>query len=162
MFYKYLKFSALISMCLITFSLQAQQAVTVAGGELSGSGGVASYSVGQILYNTVNGSNGSVSEGVQQPFEISVVVETDEGKNVYLKCSAYPNPTTDILFLQIENIENRKLSYLLFDTNGKLIEQQNISLNETRIQMNKYQRGAYFLKVLQGKQEIKTFKIIKK
>lgn len=52
----------------------AQQASTASGGNASGSGGSASYSVGQTAYTVSNG-NGSVSQGVQQPFEISIVTD---------------------------------------------------------------------------------------
>ena len=50
--------------------LQAQESPTAAGGEATGSGGTASYSIGQVVYTTNTGTNGSVAQGVQQPFVI--------------------------------------------------------------------------------------------
>ena len=52
--------------------LHAQENTTAAGGEATGSGGTASYSVGQVVYTTVTGTNGSVAQGVQHPYEISI------------------------------------------------------------------------------------------
>ena len=54
--------------------LQAQESPTATVGEATGTGGTASYSVGQVVYTTTTGTNGSVAQGVQQPFEISGLV----------------------------------------------------------------------------------------
>ena len=62
--------------------LTAQEAITTSGGDASGSGGSVSYSVGQILYSTNTGANGSVAHGVQQPFEISVVIGIEEASSI--------------------------------------------------------------------------------
>ncbi len=71
--YKNLKLSAILLLGLGLTGLQAQTSVNATGGNASGSGGSASYSVGQVVYTTHTGTNGSVAQGVQQPFEISVV-----------------------------------------------------------------------------------------
>ena len=87
-------------------SLQAQETVTTAGGEASGSGGTASYTVGQVFYTTQTGTNGNtVAQGVQQPFEISVVTGIPEAKGINLSVSAYPNPATDYLTVKVENYD---------------------------------------------------------
>jgi hypothetical protein len=57
----------------LTPFLMAQENVNASGSNASGSGGSASYSVGQVFYQIHSGSNGSVVEGVQQPYEISVI-----------------------------------------------------------------------------------------
>jgi hypothetical protein len=49
----------------------SQSAIVVAGGDATGTGGKVSYSVGQIAFTYASGTNGSVTQGVQQPFEIS-------------------------------------------------------------------------------------------
>ena len=56
---------------------QAQQATTATGGNASGSGGTVAYSVGQIFYTTNTGTTGSEAQGVQQPYEISIVLGID-------------------------------------------------------------------------------------
>lgn len=67
---KKLKLSALLLLGLGLTGLQAQESVNATGGNASGSGGSASYSVGQVVYTTNTGTNGTVAQGVQQPFEI--------------------------------------------------------------------------------------------
>ena len=101
--HKRLKLSAVLLLGLGLTGLQAQQSINAAGGNATGSGGMVSYSVGQVAYKTHTGTSGSVSEGVQQPYEISVVTAIEKTKGINLSVTAYPNPTTDFLQLKIEN-----------------------------------------------------------
>ena len=159
--HKRLKLSALLFLGLGLTGLQAQTSVNATGGNASGSGGSASYSVGQLAYTTNTGTNGSVSEGVQQPFEISIVTGIEEAKGINLSVSAYPNPTTDYLTLSIGEFDISNLSYQLYDMNGKLLQNEKITGNQTSIAMGNLVPANYFVKVIQGNKEVKTFKIIK-
>ena len=153
--------------------LQAQEAVTAGGGEASGSGGSVSYSVGQVVYTIHTGTSGSVSQGVQHPYEIYVETGIDHAKGINLICTSYPNPVTDALILEIRDFSNQQLMYRLYDLNGRLLESKEIAGNITPISMVDLASGSYFLKVLQVRlalpqqeqnpflYEIQTFKIIK-
>ena len=160
--HKRLKLSALLFLGLGLTGLQAQTSVNATGGNASGSGGSASYSVGQLAYTTNTGTNGSVSEGVQQPFEISVVTGIEEAKHIFLNVSAYPHPTTDYLELKVENLQLSELSYKLYDISGKVYQNKEIGNSITKIEMQNLPQGIYFIKVIDTKnKEFKTFKIIK-
>ncbi len=139
---------------------QSQQATTATGGNASGSGGTVAYSVGQIVYTTNTGTTGSVAQGVQQPYEISIVLGIDN-HSINLGLSAYPNPTTNYLTLNVGNFELSTLNFQLYDISGKLIERRKIiSISET-IAMENLPTATYFLKVTNNNKEVKTFKIIK-
>ena len=143
----------------------AQQTVPASGGEASGSGGSVSYSVGQLFYNIQTGTSGSVSEGVHQPWEISVVTGILEAKGIDLILSAFPNPATDFLILRVENYDYQNLSYQLFDVNGKLLKERRVTGSEITISMTNLAAAVYILKVIRTSpsyQEVKTFRIIKK
>lgn len=141
----------------------AQESTTAAGGEASGSGGSASYSVGQMVYTTHSGSTGSMAQGVQQPYEISVVLGNEEPIWLNLGISAYPNPTTDYLILEIGDYATDRLGYQLFDLHGRLLADQKIENKETTIPMAQLSAATYFLKITthNNKVAVKTFKIIK-
>ena len=156
-----IKISLLLFLCVWLSGAQAQESSNASGGEASGVGGTVSFSVGQVLYSTLTGINGSVAQGVQQPYEISVLTEITEAKGISLKCSAYPNPTTDHLTLKIESEMQGQLVALLFDNEGRLIEKRKIENGETNFSMNTLAVGTYFLKIIQVDKEIKTFKIVK-
>jgi hypothetical protein len=159
--HKKLKLSVVLLLGLGLTGLQAQTSINATGGGASGSGGTSSYSVGQVVYTTNAEIKGSVAQGVQQPFEISVVTGIDEAKGINLSVSAYPNPTTDFLTLRIEEFDISNISYHLYDMNGKLLQSEKITGNQTSIVMSNLVPANYFVKVIQGNKELKTFKIIK-
>ena len=159
--HKKLKLSVVLLLGLGLTGLQAQTSVNATGSNASGSGGSASYSVGQVVYTTHTGTSGSVAEGVQQPYEISVVTAIEEAKGINLSVTAYPNPTTDYLTLSIGEFDISNLSYQLYDMNGKLLQNAKITGNQTSIVMSNLVPANYFVKVIQGNKKVKTFKIIK-
>ncbi len=159
--HKRLKLNAVLLLGLgLTTVLQAQESVNATGGNASGSEGSASYSVGQVVYTTNTGTNGSVAQGVQQPFEISVVTGIEE-TTISLFIFVYPNPTTDYLTLKVDKFELLTLSFQLFDMNGKLLQNKKVTDNETSINMSNLVPATYFVKVIEGNKELKTFKIIR-
>ena len=147
--------------CFWTIAVQAQKTIPATGGNASGSGGSVSYTVGQITFSKLSGTNGSVVQGVQQPFEISVVTGIDDAKGIDLILSAYPNPATDFVTLKIGNYNNIDLSYQLFDISGNLLENKKIEGNEITIPFANRSSSVYFLKVTDKNKEVKIFKIIK-
>jgi hypothetical protein len=155
-----LKLIALLLFGLGITGVQAQETINATGGNAEGNGGTASYSFGQVFYTTNTGSAGSATQGVQQMYEIVEVTATDDAKVIHL--SAYPNPTTDYLNLRVEDKELKDLSFQLFDMSGKLLQSQQVNNSQTSIQMSEFVPAMYFIKVLQGSKEVKSFKIIKK
>jgi len=81
---------------------------------------------------------------------------------------AYPNPTTDYLTLEVKDFELSNIHFQLYDMNGKLLQSEKITGNQTSIVMSNLVPATYFLKVIvktQGiasQQEVKTFRVIKK
>lgn len=139
----------------------AQTAAPAAGGELSGTGGSASYTIGQIDYKSQSSSEASSAEGVQQPYEISIITGAEEYPEISLKYSAYPNPTAGNLMLRIDDSDFSTMQYQLIDLNGKILVEKNFVENTANIDMSDLVTATYFLKVVQGNKEIKVFKIIK-
>jgi len=160
MLQKRLKLSAVLMLGLGLTGLQAQESVNATGGNASGSGGSMSYSVGQLVYTTNIGTNGSMSQGVQQPYEI-IEISGIEETFIILSAMVYPNPTTDNLILEIKEDESLDLYYQLYDMQGKLLQNEKITSNKTSIVMSNLLPATYFVKVIQEKKEVKTFKIIK-
>ncbi|NOZ47579.1 MAG: T9SS type A sorting domain-containing protein [Chlorobi bacterium] len=160
--YKKLKLSAVLLLSIGLIGVQAQEAIPAAGGNISGPGGSASYSVGQVVYTTNTGTNSySVAEGVQQPYEISVVSGIEQAKGINLECTAYPNPTSDFITLKVDDFNNKNLFYQLFDIDGKIIKTEKIIVAKTEINTEVLIQGSYFLRIIDNQKEIKTFKIIK-
>ena len=101
-------------------TLNAQEIVTTSGLNASGEGGTISYSVGQVSVAQNTGTEGSVLEGVQQPYIIDPTVES-EIANINLKLATYPNPTSDEIILTAEDLDLENLSYQLLSSEGKVL-----------------------------------------
>jgi hypothetical protein len=156
-----MKFYLFFLMCIELTAIKAQEAIPATGGNATGSGGSASYSIGQVAYTTNTGTNGTEAQGVQQPFEISVVTGIEEAVGITLQCAVYPNPANDYVTLIVENYKTENLTYQLYDVNGKLLENKKLEGKETNIDLKTLVIASYFLKVNDNKKELKTFKIIK-
>jgi hypothetical protein len=144
-----------------TIGLFAQSQSISSGGNASGSGGKMSYTVGQTAYQTNEGTSGTVTEGVQQAYEIFTVIGIENNEISLIHVSAYPNPVKDKLRLRVEEIEVKDFSFQLYDAQGKLLIFKKLDGLETQIDMSNYVPSTYFLKVLSGNQSIKEFTIIK-
>jgi hypothetical protein len=165
MSFKEMKLGAILMLSLGLGHLQAQDAIVASGNNAYGHGGSASYSVGQILYNTYKGADYSEAQGVQQPYEISTVSDPDEAYNIVLSCTAYPNPVIDFLTLQIDNYIDENINYLLYDISGKILTTGKVEKKKTLISMSEYVPATYYLKVVQDgngsiPRKTKIFKII--
>lgn len=157
---KLVSFSTLLILFLLQNTLWAQEATVVAGSNTKGEGGAVSYTVGQTVYTTNKAFNGSVAQGVQQAYEVSVITGIDEpGFN--LELTAYPNPTTDYLNLLVKDVELKNLQYHLCDINGRLIEHKILTDNKTTISMVNLKASSYLIKIIKDNHPVKTFKIVK-
>ena len=140
----------------------AQEAILPAGGDGSGSGGSVAYSVGQILNTSSGGGSDELIHGVQQPYEISVIIGLEKFKDIGLTLSTYPNPVTDLLILKVESLIWKDLNYQVYNSEGKILFSDNLLNTETNIDMSALAPGMYLLRVCMEKDPVKTFKIIKK
>ena len=144
----------------IGITAQAQQATTATGSDATGSGGTASYTIGQVAYTTSSGNNGSVSAGVQQAYTITATTGVDE-TNFKLKVSVYPNPTTDLLVLNINELKE-DYSYQVRDLSGKLLTNGQLASKQTQLDFSSYAAGSYYVNIITNQNKIvKTFQIIK-
>lgn len=146
---------------LAAFQINAQQAVVSSGANATGSNGNVSYTVGQLIYTTNFSATGSISQGVQQAYEIQTVMGLDNF-DINLEFVVYPNPTADWLAIDIKNYNYETLRYQLFDINGRLVLSDKIVSDSTILKMQELSTSMYLLKVLSNNKEVKTFKIFKK
>ena len=155
-----MKKTTLTTSCLVFFGFVfGQTSVNTAGGEVKNSSGSVSYSIGQVAYTSVSNSNGSVSQGVQQAFEISTLSLEENKFNFTM--NAFPNPTTENLNLRVGNYKQEKLAYKLIDLEGKVISGASMLSEETTIDMKQLPVATYFVEVHNEGKKVQTFKIIK-
>ena len=156
---------------IFTFTLNigmtlAQSAIVPTGGDAIGNSGSVSYTIGQIAVQQSNDQDISISEGVQQPYEIQSV-GVDNYPNIVLDAKVYPNPTSDRLILTIgssvgaNNYSPLPLRATLHNTNGQHIRTMDVTIPQTDIDMTALSAGTYYLRVTDGQTTLKTFKVVK-
>ena len=134
----------------------AQTAVATAGGEA----GTMNYTVGQPFVETAQSDAGSLAPGVQQAYTITTVDVGVGDVAANIELSAYPNPVADRLTLSVADTD-RALRYTLTDNNGRALATSEIADAITEIDMANLVPAVYFLRVDDGKNMVRTFKIIK-
>lgn len=140
-----------------TISIFAQSGTVATGGQATGAGGSVSCSIGQVNYISASGS-GTVYQGLQQPYEIVDGIGLD-ATPLDLTVTLFPNPTTDLVTLKVSKYD--ELSYQIYDNEGRIVANEDISSNETSISMSKYENATYFIKIQNKQNKSKTFKIFK-
>jgi hypothetical protein len=148
--------------CLATVAIQAQETIPAAGGNASGSDGSVAFTAGQVFYNTLPGANGTVAQGVQQPYEITGVTGIKNLSGIELKFSVYPNPTKGLINLTVESPDYKNLRVRIYDITGMLLRDEKIESRETQISIEELSSSIYFLRVIKENSEVKVFKIIKR
>lgn len=142
--------------------LKAQETIPISGGDIFGSGGSVSYTVGQVAFSYLGGVNGTVLQGIQQPFEIYLVTGIEKAKEISLDCIVYPNPVKEQLQLKIHGIIWENLHWVIYNLSGKLLKEDQVSQSLSSIPLNDFAEGAYLFSIFDQKNNrIKTFQIIK-
>lgn len=157
------KFFISIFLVLATMVAMAQASVVAAGGNFMGYQGTMSFSVGQIACKSVKSDAGSLYEGVQQPFQISVI-GIDEYPEITLQAMVFPNPTINSVQLKIEtDLPETEINFeaVLMNMNGQFLQTVKVNTLQTVIHLESYAEGVYLLKVLSGRTDLKTFRIVK-
>ena len=145
---------------LFSLNSNAQNTFTSAGNNANGLGGSVSYSIGQIGYETFYNSNGILTFGVQQSFEIfnTGIFEKSSLLNLV---SVYPNPFCDKLIIETNVFNFQKLNYQIFDVNGTMLESNFINHYQNIIDLSHLSSAVYFVKITKEDEIVKSFKIVK-
>lgn len=143
------------------FAQDIHQSVAAGGGDIAGTTGSVSYTVGQLVYTPIFGSAGSVEQGVQEIFEIMDITEIGEHTLSYT-VAVFPNPASEELIIKIDLKEFEGCMFRLYDISGELIHSNYIMTDETSVDMSGLMPSTYLLILSNHDQEYKTFKILKK
>ncbi|WP_338731011.1 T9SS type A sorting domain-containing protein [Mangrovimonas cancribranchiae] len=144
--------------CSIYYGYSQQNTLT-SGGDASGTNGKISYSIGEITYQHASSADGSINQGMQQPYAFETLGKDDP--NIALEMVAYPNPTTNTL--QLKTTYNpSELSFKLFNLNGRLILTKKFTSQAITVNMSTLTHATYILNIYKNNHQLESYKIIKK
>jgi hypothetical protein len=150
----------MIASAMFTCGSYAQQNILSAGSSDSGTDGSITWSVGQVAYSTTFRTTGSVSEGVQQPYEI-FTIGIDE-KETLPDCRLFPNPTSGKLILAFDKTVPEHLDWQITTTGGVMLDTGVICSKEEILSLDEFTTGIYFIAILKNDQPVKVYKIVKR
>ena len=145
---------------LIFFSaiVYGQEVISSQGDTYSNGNNSIDFTIGEPVIATVSDGTNDLTQGFHQTLLTIVNVED---LDVMFSVNIFPNPTSDMVKLNIEKYEG--LSYQIFDVAGKLIIKDIITDQKTSVNVSNYPKGTYLLTLTnQEKNKIKSYKIIKK
>ena len=146
--------------CIFLFSLNnaySQSSFVASGGNSESLNTLnIDYSIGQIFYQNVS-SNINYKEGVLQSFYVDGdVIEFD-----FISLKAYPNPTTNKIFISLGIDDIGALSYSVSSVGGAYIMEGDIDSNPFSLDVSTLANGVYFVHIFKQDKLNKTIKIIK-
>ena len=156
---------------LLTTNSFSQSAINVAGGSATIQGMKFDYSIGEMtIVSTERNAHLIVTQGLLQPTSSGSGASENPSPTHTLNADyvkVYPNPTSNLLYVESYQEVNSKISYQLFDATGKLVlsKEENLQAGSNKItfDMQSYAAGAYYLMIKEVDAENSTlsFKILK-
>jgi hypothetical protein len=114
--------------------------------------------LGELAIHTLKSGENIITQGFQQTrLAVTSVKEISE---LTVLITAYPNPTSDHVYLKVED-EAENLHFEVYNTTGKLLRRGRIETNPVQIPFNDQSSAVYFIRVLQGNIPVKTFRVVK-
>jgi hypothetical protein len=163
-----IKLEFLNKLVLLCFSMflatsgMSQEAVLTTSSNATGTEGSVDYSVGQVAFRTIESSGGTLTEGVQQPYEILFMTGVENDPAVSLKATVFPNPAESEVTLKVDRLEYKGLKFRLMNDSGILLQEKEIVSGETVVPVGSLLPGIYFVTLVENQQTISTWKVIKK
>lgn len=139
-----------------------QSTMPASGRDISGEGGSISYTIGQMTYTAHSGLTGTLNQGVQQPYEITVFSNLSETNPFTLEVTFFPNPVKDQLTLKLNDNNLSNLRYFIADVNGSHLASADVNSQVTLINMGEFPPAVYFITIKAGETTVTSFKILKK
>lgn len=139
--------------------LKSQEIIAPAGAVFHNNNTSISWTLGESFTTTHSSEGVTITQGFHQgDLQISTFVVDP---SLDFSIEVYPNPTSDLLWVNITpNIPN-KIYYMLFNTEGRLIQRDKLMNPSQNIRFDGLAPGTYILRILQEDKPLKVFTIIK-
>jgi hypothetical protein len=129
--------------------------VITSGNVVENEYGSVSFTIGSVFY-IGKAQTFSITEGLQQSYIINQI----PGKSI-LKVLLYPNPTSDLIFFKVENLNFKNLSYRIYDLTGRLMSEGKINNINTSVSLQKFNSNIFIVRIYRNAIEERSFKIFK-
>ena len=143
----------------IVFSVYSQEVISSAGHYDETSGAQVSWTIGEPAIETIISEGNILTQGFQQTkMVITAVISYNENIQVFI----YPNPTDDLVNIDIFGLQFSETKVGVYTMEGKLLKQQYLITSTSVLNIHGLASGSYLLKVTDKNNPIKTFKLVKR
>ena len=139
--------------------VKAQEVIAVSGNYVETANGSLSWTIGEPIVETVSDGTNTLTQGFQQ--SKLTITAIDEKEIAGFEINVFPNPASDYLSVEVITDKQKDLEISLFDLNGKIILQKQMTGNKQTVNMQNYSPATYILKVTENNENLKTYQIIK-
>jgi len=150
-------------MVLLSVGMHAQSispfVIASSGGEGSSGDMSIEWTLGEMMVETFTADDIVLTQGFHQPHLIVTSIDEMPGHDISI--DAYPNPTSDFINIRLHDDKYHDMEYNLFNEQGRLIRSGRLEGLITEISLNEQQNGVYFVIITTGREEVKTFKVVK-
>ena len=150
--------SILIIFTVLTISAYTQEIISSAGGHSEAHGAQISWTLGEPVIETISGGDNTLTQGFHQTKLLVTPVFSITQNN---EISVYPNPTKDIVYIQVNGSQMLKSVAGLYSSNGKLLKQFSLIDERTILKTQEFPNGSYLLKISKDNTLFQTFKLVK-
>lgn len=137
----------------------AQEAVVSGGNYHENSSGSISWTLGELVSETLRAEDVVLTQGMQQP--TLTVTSVEEHPDLDFRITIFPNPTREFVNIKIDADYFENLRYELYNFKGLIIEQKRIDSEVVNVSMHNLDPAVYFLRIIQDNKVLKIFKIVK-
>lgn len=109
------------------------EVVASAGGHFQNGSVQLSWTLGEVMIDTYSSSGNIITQGFHQTD--LTVTSVEQTNAVSLDVNVFPNPTAQDLNVDVRG-DHVPLAITLYDLNGKLIMQENLTANQNSLSMN--------------------------
>jgi len=138
------------------------EVISTAGDFFVGANAMLSWTIGETMITTLEGTNAILTQGFQQPFEMVVSNISDHHPPLQIK--VFPNPISTFLSISFLIERERKFIIDIVDITGKMIYNEKVTSSQLvkQIDFSLFKTGLYILRLRSEEGYIiKSYKIQK-
>lgn len=155
---KYIFTILLLAITIIGNSQTIDRSVVSSNGDHFANGSAQlSITIGEVVTETVSNGTNELTQGFHQT---NIVITNIEDHESNVEMNIFPNPTMESITIKLKELENG-LTITMHTIEGKVLLNKKVNALETKLNLNAFAKGTYFVNVLKAKKLVKTFKILK-
>ncbi len=140
------------------------QAITTSGATMNQSNAKLSFTVGEIVVKTVSSGSNNIGQGFINSSTSNTVTAIKEPTSTSLQMKVYPNPASDLVYVDISDSKVLTIQVSVYDITGKQISNDIYVAGNNHIGVNTqgWQKGEYMITISDTRgEQLGSYKIVR-